>query len=500
MYGLKKIIIAVNKNRTIYGIDSKKGDIIWKTSFIKRYVKPDYEIKGFFNIEMRKNDIVHEETILIYHSQITTKLFVFTIQPLMGNLGYGGTIFMKKVKKIIKVKIDDQNIEALAIIDQDYNIHIYPQELKEIVLQRGLSDFFYEYQLDQKLIQGYQYQNAKFIKSWNFYLDEKETLVDIQSAYDENAKPKVALFDDSRVILKHIDYNNIAVVTSSRSEIQNNIGNVNLYVINCKSGRVIYNQYQKNVDVSQPINVVFVENGIFVTYMNPSYSIFEIWAIEFYANKIENSFLRMLQNYYFQTSQYEHFNYLKQNIQVVPLEQKYGFPLGIKKVDAVYTKLCITKRNLIVITPNNQIYSLDRNLISTRRSIKHQAQQGNNSSGSISNNSDYTFESTQLPPYSYLLPVNNLNTLSYSLNLNNLQQLKIYPSNFESTVLFVAFGNDMFMSSVAPDRTFDMISEDFNYIYVFGSGILAAVAVIVMRRYAKRNMFLLIFEDIEATI
>jgi hypothetical protein len=45
-----------------------------------------------------------------------------------------------------------------------------------------------------------------------------------------------------------------------------------------------------------------------------------------------------------------------------------------------------------------------------------------------------------------------------------------------------------------------MISEDFNYIYVFGSGVLAAVAVFVVRRYAKKNMFLLIFEDIEATI
>jgi hypothetical protein len=30
MYGLKKVIIAVNKNRTIYAIDSKRGEIMWK--------------------------------------------------------------------------------------------------------------------------------------------------------------------------------------------------------------------------------------------------------------------------------------------------------------------------------------------------------------------------------------------------------------------------------------------------------------------------------------
>lgn len=47
-YGLKKIIVGVNKNRTIYSIDSKTGEVLWKTSFIARYVTPDYNFHGFF--------------------------------------------------------------------------------------------------------------------------------------------------------------------------------------------------------------------------------------------------------------------------------------------------------------------------------------------------------------------------------------------------------------------------------------------------------------------
>lgn len=87
-YGLKKIVIGVNKNRTIYSIDSKTGQLLWKTSFIAQYVKPDYNFHGFFHIENRKGGVVTEETVFIYHSPITSKLFVFTVDPLTGTLGY----------------------------------------------------------------------------------------------------------------------------------------------------------------------------------------------------------------------------------------------------------------------------------------------------------------------------------------------------------------------------------------------------------------------------
>ena len=35
--------------------------------------------------------------------------------------------------------------------------------------------------------------------------------------------------------------------------------------------------------------------------------------------------------------------------------QKYIFPIGIKNIEAVTTYKGITKRNLLIITPNNQV-------------------------------------------------------------------------------------------------------------------------------------------------
>lgn len=58
-------------------------------------------------------------------------------------------------------------------------------------------------------------------------------------------------------------------------------------------------------------------------------SIYEIWTVEGYSNKIENSFVKILTNYYFKGSAYEKVNLYEEDIDLIFLEQKYGFPLGV---------------------------------------------------------------------------------------------------------------------------------------------------------------------------
>lgn len=77
-------------------------------------------------------------------------------------------------------------------------------------------------------------------------------------------------------------------------------------------------------------------------------------------------------------------------------------------MSVVTTKLSLTKRNLMIITPNNQIHSLDRDILSTRRAIKLMKDTPNN----------FSFESTTLPPYSYMIPIDKLSIISYYTNVN----------------------------------------------------------------------------------
>lgn len=83
----------------------------------------------------------------------------------------------------------------------------------------------------------------------------------------------------------------------------------------------------------------------------------------------------------------------------------------------------MTRKNLVLITDKNQvkyekiftnylyffkIYSLDRNLLSTRRSLKMK-----NEGIDLTN----SFESVELAPYQYMIPINSFSFLSYHLQV-----------------------------------------------------------------------------------
>lgn len=102
-----------------------------------------------------------------------------------------------------------------------------------------------------------------------------------------------------------------------------------------------------------PINLVFDENTVVASYFNPVSSIYEIWSIEAYHTKIEISFLRILEDYYFNQKEETRLNYYDAELQSVFLQQVYGFPLGAKFLGISKSKKLLTKKNLIVITTSN---------------------------------------------------------------------------------------------------------------------------------------------------
>jgi hypothetical protein len=92
---------------------------------------------------------------------------------------------------------------------------------------------------------------------------------------------------------------------------------MNLYIVNAKTGKIIFQSFQKNVEFALPINLLFDENTVVVSYFNPSSSIYEIWAIEGYHTKIEISFLNILEDYYFNSKEETVLNYYDSELQAV---------------------------------------------------------------------------------------------------------------------------------------------------------------------------------------
>lgn len=216
----------------------------------------------------------------------------------------------------------------------------------------------------------------------------------------------------------------------------------------------MHNAAIREVSLKQPINLIFDDNGVYVSYFNTKNLIFEIFAIEFYKSRMETSFTDLLVEYYGnKLGELTQTNYMEQETNVISFQQKFAFPLGVHYMTTFHSKKGLTRRNLIIITGNQQIYSLDRKFVSTRRPLTQLT-----SAAALQ-----SFESTSEPQYAYLLPVSGLQVLSQGKSLHDIRKVEVFPSELESTSLMIAYGNDIYFNLIAPQKEFDSLNEGFEY-------------------------------------
>ena len=154
---------------------------------------------------------------------------------------------------------------------------------------------------------------------------------------------------------------------------------------------------------------------------------------------------------------------------IIFLSEVYGSPVSIKKMFISDSKESIIRRNLYVITRDDKLYMIGRELVSTRRP-KETA----------------LFSNEVYPAYQYLLPHDPTKYFSYNLDLHGLREIEFSESDMESTIFVVAYGTDMYMIRAAPDMHFDTITDDFNYLVLVAIMVGVTVGVLVLRHKAKK--------------
>ena len=63
-----------------------------------------------------------------------------------------------------------------------------------------------------------------------------------------------------------------------------------------------------------------------------------------------------------------------------------------------------------------------------------------------------------------MLPYTPVEYLSYHLPLANLNNIVFSPTDMESSIFALCSGTDLFLVRMAPDKTFDIIADDFNHV------------------------------------
>lgn len=285
------------------------------------------------------------------------KVFFYITNPIYIRLNPldGTTQNEKKLSQVPKELIRVQLPKAVAflIVNSDSDIQIYPDTVERKEIAAYLKDLSI-YKIGQREIVGYQLLENKLVPTWNVHLQQDEEVFKTsQWSYDiDETSFKTIIPEDKKVIYKFSDSNNFALLTKSTL----NEAHLNLYIINGVTGRILSSRSQYDVDFSQPINLLYDENGIFVSYFNTKVLNFEIWVTELYKSQLESSFQHLLYRYFFEKIHVdEEERYNQADAGYVVFTQKYYFAPGVKALGAVETIQGVTKKNLIIVTLNDQV-------------------------------------------------------------------------------------------------------------------------------------------------
>jgi len=152
------------------------------------------------------------------------------------------------------------------------------------------------------------------------------------------------------------------------------------------------------------------------------------------------------------------------------LQQSYIFGTAIKSLTATKTRRGITTRHFLVGLCSNQVMGIARNLLDPRRPVSKDGKPPANPT---------PFSAV---PYRPQIPVDPLQVISYNITINNLRGIETSHAILESTSLVFAYGVDLFFTRITPSQRFDLLSDDFNYVFLVLSVSAVFVAIAVTKR------------------
>jgi hypothetical protein len=150
---------------------------------------------------------------------------------------------------------------------------------------------YYFFSAGEQAVEGWKVVGEQVQPIWNFQLEGSEKVIKTATAFRGHQISHIPLFDREKVFYKNVDFTNIAVLTSL------NHTTLGLYIINGRTGKVQYSAFKNSVNNALPVNLVYDENNVIVSYFHTRNKYFEIWTIEQYQERIESSAINMISDY-----------------------------------------------------------------------------------------------------------------------------------------------------------------------------------------------------------
>ena len=366
-------------------------------------------------------------------------------------------------------------------------------DAREALASRASKVFYYESDEVSGEIRGYGLVpdaaaavGVRRAPLWQLTLPPSERMEAVVERTADAVHTQVKVLGDRSALYKYLGPNTAAVFATAvraqddedgaESGADASVGSATVvpglvvYILDTATGRVLYRTL--HLGSSGPVQAAFYENWVVYHYWSEEAMRNEMSVLELFddtrdrPSHIKEGIMRLLGAEVEAPTSSSH--------SLPPLRvlaQTYYIPMSARAMAATSTAQGVTARQVLLGTGTDQVLALDRRLLDPRRPLKPTA----------------ASKEERLPPYSEMLPVDPRRMLTHKHTVAKLRLIEVAPTHLESTCLVFAVGLDRYLTRLAPSRSYDTISDSFNYLLLTVTVVGMVVATLVASKLAHRK-------------
>lgn len=448
-FNLNKIIVVATTVGKVFGIyTSSDGRILW--SFYLKNTVPFQLNKALRQTSVllflqRTTAHYPHEPQAVFVSKLepslensAAKTRVFYFNPLSGQPSKehpNGLTFNYDVKQAFLSSIADPNnfLKSLILLDHEMKMHVFPENS---LPESNKLNVVYTVTEDDKmnsLLTGYKmsYTDKALPEIWRINIEDESIIAIGAKLPNDRIHSHGKVLGDRSVLYKYLNPSVIGVVTTGQDS--QKVPFVNVYLIDTVTGSVINSFNHKRC--KGPVNIVHSENWFFYSYYNIKFRRFEVTSVELFEGSTQ-----------FNSTSFSSLD----NIKPIFYSKSYIVQKSFTSMQVTLTEKGITTKDVIVACQSGTLIEIPWVLIDPRRPMKMTEVE----------------KEENLLPYMPEIPLNYEFSLNYYNYVYNVRGILTAPSGLESTSLVFVYGLDIYFTRVFPSKTFDLLREDFDYLFV----------------------------------
>ncbi|GAB0095170.1 ER membrane protein complex subunit 1 [Sergentomyia squamirostris] len=459
-FGLHKMIVILTNSGKLFGIDNISGRTHWM-KYLQEMVHFTEDQSMKLVIQRTAKHFPHPAQYAVVGKQKdSNKGIIYQFNPVTGEPIQGGIIRLSHGIQQMTVLNEAESgnfLKALLILDENNRAHVLPDS--EQIKANGM--FLFTVRNEGDIFGYYIHATKKEIEAkmmWKLNLAGGSNSKVIQVAVknpSEHVHSQGRVLSDRSVLYKYVNPNLVAIATFGLDAIHKYV--INVHLVDVVSGSIVTTLTHRRA--KGPLHMVHSENWLVYSYYNEKVRRTEITTIELYEGKIQaNSTV-----------------WSSLNSPPVPLveRQSYIIPANVLSMKETITEKGITNKDVLIGLSTGAIVEMPWALLDPRRPVTMIGQNQVREEGVI--------------PYIPELPLPSENVINYNQSISQIRGIYTAPSGLESTCLVIVHGLDIFVTRVAPSKTFDLLKEDFDYFLISIVLLALTVASYVVKHLASRK-------------